>query len=87
MLDIASKVAKEEMKRRTSQKKIDNVRNVIIKLSCLVLSKIMEYPLSASLCLFTYASTILNIHGLSRPKSSRNLSSDRLETKYESCEK
>ena len=30
--------------------------------------------------------SILNIEGLSRPKSSRNLSSDRLETKYESCE-
>ena len=52
-----------------------------------------NYGVSANKgCLFTMRvdQSLLNtieIRRLSRPKSSRNLSSDRLKTRYESCEK
>ena len=51
-------------------------------------SKIMEYR--QRLFIYNRRRSLLNaieVRRLSRPKSLRNLSSDRLETKHESCEK
>ena len=51
-------------------------------------SKIMEYR--QRLFIYNTRRSLLNaieVCCLSRPKSLHNLSSDRLETKYESCEK
>ena len=51
-------------------------------------SKIMEYR--QRLFVYNTRRSLLNaieVRRLSRPKSLRSLSSDRLETKYESCEK